>query len=73
MTDTKPVPPTGSAEGETAALQAQVIDARTMDQEDVKKDTTQDNTTIAAAKSGSDEGMVNYLVSSTLVVQVRID
>lgn len=72
MAHAKPVPPTASAEGESAALQAQVIDASTVDQKDVTKDTTQSDASIAAAKKGPDAGMVNYLVSSAHIVRILL-
>ncbi|KAJ4987038.1 ABC transporter [Stagonosporopsis vannaccii] len=61
MADPKPVPPTASAEGETAALQARVVEATALDKKDVGGDIGQTETVAAAAKKGSDAGMKNYL------------
>ena len=63
MTDTKPLPPTASAEGETAALQAQVIDTGTLDKQHVPKDTTGSTNTAAKSKKDADAGFKNYIVS----------
>lgn len=49
------MPPTASAEGETAALQAQVVEASLVDNKDAIK-----------AKKGPDAGLQNYIVSLPL-------
>jgi len=65
MADPKPVPPSASAEGETAALQAQAVEASTIDTKDAGGDVSQPNAGAAAAKKGSNAGLKNYLVGTT--------
>lgn len=68
MADTKPLPPSASAEGETAALQAQVkvIDTGTLDKDHVGKDAgkTVDAASKSKTKKGTDAGFKNYIVSA---------
>lgn len=71
MTDTKPLPPTASAEGETAALQAQVIDAGTLDKDHIAKDINKSTITASKLKQSKDAGFKNYIVSQTTAVGIR--
>jgi hypothetical protein len=70
MTDTKPVPPTASAEGEAAALQAQAVDADTLNEDHVPKDTTGTTDTVAKSKKDADGGFKNYIVSRVASVYI---
>jgi hydrogenase maturation factor HypE len=71
MADIKPLPPSASAEGETAALQAQVIDAGTLDKEDVSQDTVKPVVAASKSKKGADAGFKNYIVSSVASVGIQ--
>lgn len=59
MAETKPLPPSASAEGETAALQAQIIEAGTIDAKSAGKN----ETAASEPKKGSDSGLKNYFAS----------
>lgn len=59
------MPPTASAEGETAALQTQVVEASALDGKNAGGDVGQPDAGVAAAKKGSDAGLKNYLVGNT--------
>ena len=61
MTNSKPLPPTASAEG-TAALQAQAIDIDTFDKDQGLKDTNEIINTAAKSKKDADAGFKNYVV-----------
>lgn len=63
MADTKPLPPSASAEGETAALQGQIIEASTLDEKNVAKDAKNTGSVAPTAPKAPDAGLKNYLVS----------
>lgn len=71
MPDTKPVPPTGSAEGETAALQAQVVEASTINNHDGKIDNRPTGAVAGTARKEPDAGMKNYLVGLSFNVNLQ--
>ncbi len=62
MADTKPLPQSASAEGETAALEAQVIAYGTVDSKTARKDNKKIDDTTSATAKGPDAGFKNYLV-----------
>ena len=66
MIETKPLPPAAGAEGETAALQGQIIEASTLDNSKVAKVTEKDE--VVAPKTKKDAGLKNYFVGSALVL-----
>lgn len=71
MTDAKPLPSTASAERETATLQAQVIDANTINKDHIAKDTSKSITTASKPKQSADAGFKNYIASKTTAVGIR--
>jgi hypothetical protein len=71
MTDSKPLPPTASAEGETAVLQAQAIDIDTFDKHQMPKDTNETINTAAKSKKDADAGFKNYIVRRIASVHVK--
>ena len=68
MADPKPMPPSASAEGESAAMQAEVINASTLDKDRTAKDGSKGQMFEQDIKKKPDEGMKNYIVrtASTL-------
>ena len=62
MVDIKPLPPSASAEGETAALQAHVLEASTVNKEDGIKPADKSEGTKSVSKKASDGGLKNYFV-----------
>ncbi|KAF1926965.1 leptomycin B resistance protein pmd1 [Didymella exigua CBS 183.55] len=61
MADTKPLPLSASAEGETAALQAQVVDAGTIDKNHAAKSGEKPVNTASQSKRDADAGFKNYM------------
>jgi ATP-binding cassette subfamily B (MDR/TAP) protein 1 len=59
MADPKPLPPSASAEGESAAMQAEIINPITLEKDSTAKngDKVEGNT-----KKKTGEGMKNYIV-----------
>ena len=68
MADPKPMPPSASAEGESAAMQAEVINASTLDKDSTAKDGPKGQKVEQDTKKKPDEGRKNYIVriASTL-------
>ena len=68
MADPNPMPPSSSAEGESAAMQAEVINASTLDKDRTAKDGSKGQMFEQDIKKKPDEGMKNYIVrtASTL-------
>lgn len=64
------MPPSASAEGETAALQARVVDVGALGDTRVGEDAGEALGGAAQAKKGADAGFGNYIVSSTADVCV---
>ena len=62
------MPPSSSAEGESAAMQAEVINASTLDKDRTAKDGSKGQMFEQDIKKKPDEGMKNYIVrtASTL-------
>jgi hypothetical protein len=65
MVETKLLPPAAGAEGETAALQGQIIEASTLDNNKVAKAVEKDE--VVESKNKKDAGLNNYFVGSALV------
>lgn len=61
MTDPKPMPTSASAEGESA-MQAEVINASTLEKDSTTKDGPEGETVERNTKKRPDEGMKNYIV-----------
>lgn len=70
MTDTKPLPSTANAEGETAALQAQVVNIGTLDKDSASKDTSRPTHIASDSKKDADAGFKNYIASKTSIVNI---
>lgn len=62
MAGLKPLPPSASAEGETAALQAQVLETSTVNEKDATKTVDTPEGTKLVSKKASDAGLGNYFV-----------
>lgn len=71
MADNKPLPLSASAEGETAALQAQVIETGTLDKDHDTKDAGEPVDSASEFKKGSGAGFKNYIVS--LIADVGVE
>jgi len=64
MVDIKPIPPTASAEGETAAIQAQIIETGASKTDTVVKAAEKSVDLKSENKKASDAGLKNYFVSN---------
>lgn len=62
MADHKPMPPSALAEGESAAMQAEVINASTLEKDSTAKGGPKGQTAGENTKNKPDEGMKNYIV-----------
>jgi hypothetical protein len=62
MAEIKPLPPSASAEGETSALQTQVIEAAAQDKDHVAKAAEGTDDVTSKPKKVSDAGLKNYFV-----------
>ncbi|KAF2623306.1 leptomycin B resistance protein pmd1 [Macroventuria anomochaeta] len=61
MADTKPLSPSANAEGKTAALQAQIVEANTVDKNDVAKTAGKARGAVGpTSKKGPDAGLKSY-------------
>lgn len=66
MADPKPMPPSASAEGESAAMQAEIINASTLEKDNIAKDGPKGEMVEGNMKGKTDEGMKNYIVGICL-------
>jgi ATP-binding cassette subfamily B (MDR/TAP) protein 1 len=66
MADPKPLPPSASAEGESAAMQAEIINASTLEKDKAAKDGLKGEIVEGNTKNKRDEGMKNYIVGVSL-------
>jgi ATP-binding cassette subfamily B (MDR/TAP) protein 1 len=62
MADPKLMPSSASAEGESAAMQAEVINASTLEKDNTAKDGPKGEIVEGNTKKKTDEGMKNYIV-----------
>jgi hypothetical protein len=61
MADPKPLPPSALAEGESAAMQAGIINASTLEKDTAAKDGLKGEKVEGNTKKKTDEGMKNYI------------
>ena len=66
MADPKPLPLSASAEGESAAMQAEIINASTLEKDNAAKDGLKGEIVEGNTKKKTDEGMKNYIVGVSL-------
>jgi ATP-binding cassette subfamily B (MDR/TAP) protein 1 len=66
MADPKPLPPSALAEGESAAMQAGIINASTLEKDTAAKDGLKGEKVEGNTKKKTDEGMKNYIVGVSL-------
>lgn len=60
------MPPSASAEGESAAVQAKIINASTLEKDSTAKDGPKEKIVEGNTKKKTDEGMKNYIVGVSL-------
>lgn len=72
MADPKALPPAASAEGESAALQAQIVDASTLEKRSISRDHRSSDEAIPMPQKKTEAGMVNYLVGAILMLCSRL-
>jgi hypothetical protein len=63
MADPKPMPPSASAEGESAVMQAEIINASTLEKHSTAEGGPKRDTDEGTTKTKTGEGMKNYIVS----------
>ena len=60
------MPPSASAEGESAAMQAEIVNASTLEKDNTANDGLKGEIVEGNMKSKTDEGMKNYIVGVCL-------
>lgn len=72
MAELRPLPPAASAEGESAALQTQIVDASTIEKKDVGRDHGSAEKAAILPHKKTEAGMMNYIVGTTPMLYSRL-